>query len=176
MISFHSAVVRVSGVDPVGATSAASPSAAMSGAKAMSGPFPPGGVGAAEGVGVGAGGAGGAGAAGGVAGATPASAESAARFRQMLDNATLNVQSNPNASQGPSAISSIVDSQDAAFNKIRASVETFQQNAGTMDQREFTAQMVRMQFEMADTMAKIELGVGFAQGGKGAVQNLMKNQ
>ncbi|MCY0387065.1 hypothetical protein OVY01_07420 [Robbsia sp. Bb-Pol-6] len=178
MITFDSAVSRISGIDPVGAASSLSSassasSAAVSGANAMQGALP-----AANGVGAAGetGGVGGASVAGGTNAPTPASAESTERFRQMLDHATLTVQSGASVSQHPSAISTIVDGQDAAFSKALASAEAFQQNAGTMDMREFTAQTIRMQFEMADAMTKIQLGVGFAQGGKGAVQTLMKNQ
>jgi len=162
MMSFDSAITRVSAVDPTGATSAASAAGAL--AKPEVG-------GAASGL---ASGANGANATNTVA--APASAEQADKFKAMLDQATLSAQSNPHASSGPSAIANVVDSQDAAFNELGAQMQTFQANAPTMDPRAFTAEMVNMQFKVADAMARLELGVGFAQGGKSAVQNLMKNQ
>jgi len=159
MMSFDSAITRVSAVDPTGATSAASAAGAL--AKPEVG-------GGASNLANGANGAN--------AVAAPASAEQADKFKTMLDQATLSAQSNPHASSGPSAIANVVDSQDAAFNELGSQMQTFQANAPTMDPRAFSAEMVNMQFKVADAMARLELGVGFAQGGKSAVQNLMKNQ
>ena len=159
MMSFDSAITRVSAVDPTGATSAASAAGAL--AKPEVG-------GGASNLANGANGAN--------AVAAPASAEQADKFKTMLDQATLSAQSNPHASSGPSAIANVVDSQDAAFNELGSQMQTLQANAPTMDPRAFSAEMVNMQFKVADAMARLELGVGFAQGGKSAVQNLMKNQ
>ena len=164
MMSFD-AITRVSAVDPTGATSAASAAGTL--AKPEVG-------GAASGLMNGANGANGANANNGVT--APAPAEQADKFKAMLDQATLSAQSRPHAASGPSAIANVVDSQDAAFNELGAQMQTFQANAPTMDPRAFSAEMVNMQFKVADAMARLELGVGFAQGGKSAVQNLMKNQ
>lgn len=161
MMSFD-AITRVSAVDPTGATSAASAAGTLAKPEiggAASGPMN---------------GANGANANNGVT--APASAEQADKFKAMLDQATLSAQSRPQAASGPSAIANVVDSQDAAFNELGAQMQTFQANAPTMDPRAFSAEMVNMQFKVADAMARLELGVGFAQGGKSAVQNLMKNQ
>ncbi|MGI4858671.1 MAG: hypothetical protein ACRYHA_17475 [Janthinobacterium lividum] len=162
MMTFDSSITRISAVDPLGATSAASAAGSIARPDAAS---------AAPGAANGA-----AGATNGVA--APASAEQVDKFKTMLDQATSNVQSQSpsHVATGPSAIADVVDSQDAAFNQLGSEMEAFQANATTMDPRAFSAQMVRMQFQVADAMAKIELGVGFAQGGKSAVQNLMKNQ
>ncbi|MCI3208280.1 MULTISPECIES: hypothetical protein [Pandoraea] len=105
----------------------------------------------------------------------PASAEMEARFRQSMANAALERPGNVGGAH-TSVAAQMVASQDDAVNRVSADVAHFQAEAGEMDTRELTANMVRLQFEMAETMARIELGVGFAQGGKGAVQNLMKNQ
>lgn len=106
----------------------------------------------------------------------PASAESTERFKQMMEHASVTVQSGPYHSTGPSAMSEVVSSQDAAFNELMTSMQTFEKNAPSMDPKAFAAQAVRMQFDVATAMMKMEIGVGFAQGGKGAVQSLMKNQ
>ncbi|WP_347556985.1 hypothetical protein [Robbsia sp. KACC 23696] len=159
MMTFDSSITRVSAVDPVGGTSAASAAASLARPDAAT---------ATPNIASGTGGTPDA--------IAPASADQVDKFKTMLDQATLNAQSNPHASTGPSAIANVVDSQDAAFNQIGSEMQSFQANATTMDPREFTATMVRMQFQVADAMARIELGVGFAQGGKSAVQNLMKNQ
>ncbi|CAG2137383.1 hypothetical protein [Cupriavidus plantarum] len=109
----------------------------------------------------------------------PASPESEARFRQLLDRAASDMQTRSqeaSPAQRPSAITEMVGAQDDMFNDLQHRVQAFQQAAPTMDQREMTAQMVQLQYHMADAMARLELGVGFAQGGKSAVQNLMKNQ
>ncbi|VVD66077.1 hypothetical protein [Pandoraea anhela] len=105
----------------------------------------------------------------------PASVDAEARFRQSMANASLERPSNVGGAH-TSIAAQMVASQDDAVNRVSADVAHFQAEAGEMDTRELTANMVRLQFEMAETMARIELGVGFAQGGKGAVQNLMKNQ
>ena len=159
MMSFDSAITRVSAVDPTGASSGASAAAAL--AKPEAGA-------AASGLSNGA--------APANTVAAPASAEQADKFKAMLDQATLNAQTSPHATSGPSAIANVVDSQDAAFNDLNSQMQAFQADAPTMDPRAFSAEMVNMQFKVADAMARIELGVGFAQGGKSAVQNLMKNQ
>jgi type III secretion system HrpB2-like protein len=159
MMSFDSAITRVSAVDPTGASAGASAAGAL--VKPEAG-------GAASGLTNGA--------AQTNTVAAPASAEQADKFKAMLDQATLNAQTRPHAASGSSAIANVVDSQDAAFNDLNAQMQTFQAEAPTMDPRAFSAEMVNMQFKVADAMARIELGVGFAQGGKSAVQNLMKNQ
>lgn len=109
----------------------------------------------------------------------PASAESEARFRQLLDRAASDLQTRSleaSPTQRPSAITELVGAQDDMFSQLQQRVQAFQEAAPSLDQREFTAQMVQLQYQLADSMARIELGVGFAQGGKSAVQNLMKNQ
>ncbi|MFJ2995182.1 hypothetical protein [Pandoraea sp. NPDC087047] len=105
----------------------------------------------------------------------PASLDAQARFQQSMAKAALE---RPSGVSGvhTSVAAQLVATQDDAVNRVSADVAHFQAEAGEMDTRELTANMVRLQFEMAETMARIELGVGFAQGGKGAVQNLMKNQ
>lgn len=109
----------------------------------------------------------------------PASAESETRFRQLLDRAASDMQTRgleASPTQRPSAITELVGAQDDMFSQLQHRVQAFQEAAPSLDQREFTAQMVQLQYQLADSMARIELGVGFAQGGKSAVQNLMKNQ
>ena len=107
----------------------------------------------------------------------PASVESVQKFRDVMEQQTRVVHANAGAgAHRPSAIGEIVHSQDQVVNDMAKSVHEFENNAKTMDQRQMTAEVVRMQFEMAETMMRIEMGVSFAQGGKGAVQNLMKNQ
>lgn len=159
MMSFDSAITRVSAVDPTGASAGVSAAGALAKPEAGS---------AASGLANGA--------APTNTVAAPASPEQADKFKAMLDQATLNAQTRPHAASGPSAIANVVDSQDAAFNDLNSQMQAFQAEAPTMDPRAFSAEMVNMQFKVADAMARIELGVGFAQGGKSAVQNLMKNQ
>lgn len=136
-------------------------------AASASGPFPPNGVGTGDAASV------------SKTAVPPASPESEARFRQFLDRAASDMQTRSleaSPAQRPSAITEIVGAQDDMFNQLQHRVQAFQEAAPTMDQREMTAQMVQLQYHMADAMARLELGVGFAQGGKSAVQNLMKNQ
>lgn len=104
-----------------------------------------------------------------------ANPESVQKFRDLMQQTQL-THSAQASSRHPSALSNVVAGQDQAMNEMAQKVKDFEQKADTMDQRQFTAEVVRMQFEMAETMTRIELGVSFAQGGKGAVQNLMKNQ
>ncbi|WP_321884875.1 hypothetical protein [Paraburkholderia bannensis] len=111
---------------------------------------------------------------------TPATDEAATKFRTLMDNARLNVDAATSAhsstSAHDSALSKIVEQQDGVVGDIQKDIEQFQKDAPTLSPTDFAARSVELQFKMAEMMTTIEMGVSYAQGGKGAVQNLMKNQ
>lgn len=111
---------------------------------------------------------------------TPATDEAATKFRTLMDNARLNVDAGTSAysSTGShdSALSKIVEQQDGVVGDIQKDIEQFQKDAPNLSSTDFAARSVELQFKMAEMMTTIEMGVSYAQGGKGAVQNLMKNQ
>jgi type III secretion system HrpB2-like protein len=105
--------------------------------------------------------------------ADPAQAD---RFTQMLEAVHVRNASGSNAASHPSAVSEFIDAQDQSFNSLAGSVDAFEHNTLHMSMPEMTAQMIDLQYRVTQAMIKVEVGVGFAQGGKGAVQNLMKSQ
>jgi type III secretion system HrpB2-like protein len=106
----------------------------------------------------------------------PATAEATARFQTMMNNVKLAPDRGVVARPQDSAVAKIVAQQDGVMGDIGADIERFRRNAPSLSPSEFAAESVQLQFKMAEMMTTIEMGVGFAQGGKSAVQNLMKNQ
>ncbi|CAB3773588.1 hypothetical protein [Paraburkholderia humisilvae] len=147
MSTFHTVVTRVSAVDPLSASASAS-------------------------------GAGGAGAPAPAPVTLPPAADPAQsdRFSQMLESVQVRNTAGPLAASHPSAVSEFVTAQDRAFVELGGSVDAFAHNVPHLSMPEMTAQMVDLQFRVTQAMIKVEVGIGFAQGGKGAVQNLMKSQ
>jgi type III secretion system HrpB2-like protein len=111
-----------------------------------------------------------------LANVSPATEEAAADFKAMMENVKLSPDRGASARHQDSAVGKIVAQQDAVMGDIGRDIERFQHNASTLSPSEYAAQSVQIQFKMAEIMTTIEMGVGFAQGGKSAVQNLMKNQ
>ncbi|WCM24389.1 hypothetical protein NDK50_26620 [Paraburkholderia bryophila] len=114
--------------------------------------------------------------AGAVPQVAPATDEAAAKFKALMDHAKLGADAGVNAHPHDSALAKIVAQQDGVVGDIAQDIERFQKDAPALSPTEFAARSVDLQFKMAEMMTTIEMGVGFAQGGKGAVQNLMKNQ
>ncbi|MFM0735968.1 hypothetical protein PQQ51_01820 [Paraburkholderia xenovorans] len=106
----------------------------------------------------------------------PATDEATAKFKALMDTAKLSASAGANAHPHDTALAKIVAQQDGVVGDIAQDIERFQKDAQTLNPTEFAARSVELQFKMAEMMTTIEMGVGFAQGGKGAVQNLMKNQ
>jgi type III secretion system HrpB2-like protein len=106
----------------------------------------------------------------------PASQTSAARFKEMIDSAGVrNSMAHTNHTQ-PSALSRIVETQDGSFADIKSALDTFETQLPHMNLQQITAGTLDLQYRITQAMMKLDLGMGAAQGGKGAVQNLLKNQ
>jgi len=111
----------------------------------------------------------------------PAPAEATEQFRAMMDAAKISPSGNAGGiprqshSRGEAAFGQAVATQDNEMSSIKGDVDQLQKDAPTMSMEEYTAAQVKLQYRMAEMTTSVELGVGFAQGGKGAVQNLMKN-
>ncbi|TKC91515.1 hypothetical protein FAZ69_03410 [Trinickia terrae] len=115
-------------------------------------------------------------------GAGPASATGAQapgglgeRFRQALSEARLVPEEGTHVT-GPSSISQAVTSQDEAFGQLTAKIDAFEASSGNLSLQQVTAQSLQIQHEITQQMVKIYVGTAVAQGGKGTVQTLMKNQ
>jgi type III secretion system HrpB2-like protein len=147
MSAFHTVVTRISAVDPVGGPAGASGAGGASALAPAPVTLPP--------------------------AANPAQAD---RFSQMLESVRAHNTADPQGLSHPSAVSEFVTAQDRAFVELGGSVDTFARNVPHMSMPEMTAQMVDLQYRVTQAMIKVEVGIGFAQGGKGAVQNLMKSQ
>lgn len=97
------------------------------------------------------------------------------RFRAALDEARLVPQQESHL-QGPSSVSQAILTQDDTFNALTQKVDAFSASSGQMSMQEVTAQSIELQHEIAHEMIKIYVGTAVAQGGRGTVQTLMKNQ
>ena len=78
--------------------------------------------------------------------------------------------------QGPSAVSQVVSSQDQAFDALTTKIDAFEATSGDLSMQQVAAQSLQIQREITGEMVKIYVGTAVAQGGKGTVQTLMKNQ
>jgi len=108
----------------------------------------------------------------------PAPAQATEQFRAMMDAAKTSPAGNTAGmqhSRGQAEFGHAVASQDHEMQDIQAEVDKLQANSATMSPQEYTAASIKLQFRMTQMMTTEQLGMGFAQGGKGAVQNLMKN-
>jgi type III secretion system HrpB2-like protein len=105
--------------------------------------------------------------------AEPAQAD---RFSQMMEAVHVRNTAASGLVSRPSEMSELVSAQDRSFNGLAGSVESFEQNSPHLSMPEMTAQAIDLQYRVTQAMIKVEVGIGFAQGGKGAVQNLMKSQ
>jgi type III secretion inner rod protein HrpB2 len=118
---------------------------------------------------------------GGPADATPATFGNhapdglGARFREALEQARL-VPEQSGHIQGPSTLSQAVTTQDATYNALTDRINAFEAQSGHMSIQEVAAQTMAIQHAVTDEMVKIYTGTAVAQGGKGTVQTLMKNQ
>jgi len=98
------------------------------------------------------------------------------RFSELMEAVHVRDSAASTAISHPSAVSEFVSAQDRSFNELASSVDTFEHEAPHLNMQEMTAHMINLQYRVTQAMIKVEVGVGFAQGGKGAVQNLMKSQ
>jgi len=96
-------------------------------------------------------------------------------FRSKLDAARL---SPPSASHthGPSALSEVVTQEDHAVASLRGEVDRFAGEAPMMTVQEAAAQSIKVQLQVSEMVGKLYVGEAVAQGTKGSVQTLMKNQ
>ncbi|HEV3423844.1 MAG TPA: hypothetical protein VG105_08695 [Paraburkholderia sp.] len=97
------------------------------------------------------------------------------RFSQALAEARLTPEQGAHV-QGPSAVSQAVSAQDEAFGALTTRIDAFEASSGNLSLQEVTAQSLQIQHEITTEMVKIYVGTAVAQGGKGTVQTLMKNQ
>ncbi|WP_175772383.1 hypothetical protein [Paraburkholderia phenazinium] len=116
-----------------------------------------------------------AGAAGPASSATQAPNGLGERFSQALADARLVPEQGAHV-QGPSAVSQAVSAQDEAFNTLTTKIDAFEASSGTLSMQQVAAQSLQIQHEITSQMVKICVGTAVAQGGKGTVQTLMKNQ
>ena len=117
-------------------------------------------------------------AAGGAAGANALSEPGPALvdlFRSKLDAARLAPPSASRA-QGPSALTEVVTEQDHAVASLRGDVDRFAGEALSMTPQEAVAQSIKVQMQVSEMVGKLYVGEAVAQGTKGSVQTLMKNQ
>ena len=129
-------------------------------------PLPP--VTGAEGVG-------GAGPAAGAGAVSQSPGDLGERFRQALADARL-VPENGSHVQGPSTVSQAITTQDQAFAELTTKIDAFEASSGNLSMQQVAAQSLQIQHEITQQMVKIYVGTAVAQGGKGTVQTLMKNQ
>ncbi|GLU31319.1 hypothetical protein WKR88_15185 [Trinickia caryophylli] len=97
------------------------------------------------------------------------------RFRQALADARL-VAEQGSHMHGPSAVSQAVAAQDEAFGALTQKIDAFEASSANLSMQEVAAQSLQIQSEITSQMVKIYVGTAVAQGGKGTVQTLMKNQ
>ncbi|HEX7913012.1 MAG TPA: hypothetical protein VF534_33635 [Paraburkholderia sp.] len=96
-------------------------------------------------------------------------------FRSKLDAARL---APPGVSHmhGPSALSEVVTQQDQAVANLRGEVDRFAGEVPMMTMQEAAAQSIKVQLQVSEMVGKLYVGEAVAQGTKGSVQTLMKNQ
>jgi type III secretion inner rod protein HrpB2 len=97
------------------------------------------------------------------------------QFRAKIEQARLSPQSVTHF-QGPSAVSQMITQQDQAMGTLTNKVDAFAAGADKMSMQEVVAQSVKVQLDVATLTAKLYLGQTLAQGSKGAIQTLVKNQ
>lgn len=97
------------------------------------------------------------------------------QFRAKFEQARLSPQSVTHF-QGPSAVSQMITQQDQAMGTLTSKVDAFAAGADKMSMQEVVAQSVKVQLDVATLTAKLYLGQTLAQGSKGAIQTLVKNQ
>ncbi|MCR4469762.1 MULTISPECIES: hypothetical protein [unclassified Burkholderia] len=117
-------------------------------------------------------------AAGGAAGANTLSEPGSALvdlFRSKLDAARLAPPS-ASRSHGPSALTEVVTEEDHAVASLRGDVDRFAGEAPLMTPQEAVAQSIKVQMQVSEMVGKLYVGEAVAQGTKGSVQTLMKNQ
>ena len=109
--------------------------------------------------------------------AAPAQAPSGLgeRFSQALAEARLVPEQGAHV-QGPSTVSQAVSAQDQAFDALTTKIDAFEASSGDLSMQQVAAQSMQIQREITGEMVKIYVGTAVAQGGKGTVQTLMKNQ
>ncbi|VWB88664.1 hypothetical protein [Burkholderia lata] len=120
-------------------------------------------------------------AAGAVGAAVPATSSAQApgglgeRFRQAMADARLVAERGVHV-HGPSEVSQAVTAQDEAFGALNEKIDAFKESSGDLTMQEVAAQSLEIQHAITGEMVKIYVGTAVAQGGKGTVQTLMKNQ
>lgn len=97
------------------------------------------------------------------------------RFRQALSEARL-VPEDGSHVHGPSAVSQAITTQDETFAALTTKINAFEASSGSLSMQQVAAQSLQIQHEITQQMVKIYVGTAVAQGGKGTVQTLMKNQ
>ncbi|WP_081062723.1 hypothetical protein [Burkholderia cepacia] len=96
-------------------------------------------------------------------------------FRSKLDAANLAPPSAPHG-HGPSALTELVTQEDHALADLRGDIDRFAGDAALMSPQEATAQSIKVQMQVSEMVGKLYVGEAVAQGAKGSVQTLMKNQ
>lgn len=96
-------------------------------------------------------------------------------FRSKLDAARLAPPS-ASHSHGPSALTEVVTQEDRAVASLRGDVDRFAGEAALMTPQEAAAQSIKVQMQVSEMVGKLYVGEAVAQGTKGSVQTLMKNQ
>ncbi|CAB3725615.1 hypothetical protein [Paraburkholderia rhynchosiae] len=113
---------------------------------------------------------------GGAAGTMPEpGSELVDLFRSKLDAARLAPPS-ASHSHGPSALTEVVTQEDHAVATLRGDVDRFAGDAPLMSPQEAAAQSIKVQMQVSEMVGKLYVGEAVAQGTKGSVQTLMKNQ
>ena len=97
------------------------------------------------------------------------------RFSQALAEARLVPEQGAHV-RGPSTVSQAVSAQDQAFDALTTKIDAFEASSGDLSMQQVAAQSMQIQREITGEMVKIYVGTAVAQGGKGTVQTLMKNQ